>query len=140
MSTAAPDGGRSWSTRIEPELLGAVEGVLDSPDRRNAVSVEGEEVDLVDVLEASARGRVAAPLAQVGGRACEATDDGVALGHELNGFILMSGKERRKAPNQSRTQAVISLVNSSSMTSSRLPFTVSSTKRRTFSLLSTRAG
>lgn len=56
MSTAAPDGGRSWSTRIEPELLGAVEGVLDSPDRRNAVSVEGEEVDLVDVLEASALG------------------------------------------------------------------------------------
>jgi hypothetical protein len=80
MSTAAPGGGRSCRTRVEPKLVEAVERVLNSPDCRYTASFEGEEVDLVDVVEASARGRVATPFAQVRGRAREATDDGVTLG------------------------------------------------------------
>src|ERR687896_475391 len=58
----------------ERELAEAVERVLDSPDRRDAVALEAEEVDLVDVVEPAPGRGVAAPLAQVCRRAGEARE------------------------------------------------------------------
>src|SRR5919201_5034757 len=102
MSSGPAGQARLGPARVEAELAEAVERVLDAPCGGDALAFEAEEVDLVDLFEAPARGRVAAPLSPVGGRAGEAPDDGVALGDELDGLILMSGNERRNAPNQSR--------------------------------------
>jgi hypothetical protein len=126
--------------RVNAELLEAVERVLEPPHGGDSVATEREEVDLVNVLESAAGGRVVAPLAQVGGRAGETTNDGVALRHELDHFHVDVREGAAEGAEPLRAQAITSLVNNWSMSSSRPPLTASSTKRRTVSLLSTPAG
>src|SRR5215211_261032 len=79
---AMPCSGQSGQG--EAELSVAVNGVFYAPDSGDPITGEGEEVDLVHVLEAPARRCVAAPFAQVGGRAGEAPNDPVTLTYELD--------------------------------------------------------
>src|SRR5215212_4509532 len=70
---------RDLATAGQPELLEAVQRVLDAPGRGDAIALEREEVDLVHALEAAARGRMAAPFSEVGRRAGEPRHHGVPL-------------------------------------------------------------
>src|SRR4030088_3254723 len=82
---------------LESELPQACEVVLDGDERSQLPVTDTKDVDLIDVLEALARGVDPVPLTAVFSRALKMSDDRVALAHEANDFhaeVAERGPER----------------------------------------------